>query len=593
MKILKLLVIGILLFTNGCKDGYIDEISVVDPGPDVTAPEVTIKFPLEGTQIQVPDPVTSVNILFEVEDDIEVASVQLMLNGVEIANFVDFKDYRRVVGQFLYETVTNRAHVLSVKATDIDGKETTETVNFEKTPPYVPKYAGEIFYMPFDGDYMELISVKNATIVGNPGFTGQSVKGLNAYAGASGAYLTFPTEGLQGSEFSAIFWLKVNAVPDRAGVLVMGPPDPANPTAMNNRTSGFRFFRENAAGKQRFKLNLGNGTADNWFDGGAAADVDPAAGEWAHFAFTISGSAAAVYINGEVASQGAFAGIDWTGCDVLSIMSGAPRFTEWGHLSDQSFMDELRLFDKVLSQGEIQDIMAEESGGAGGYSPVYDGEVFYMPFEDENKELVSGTIATVIGTPGFATGKVGKAYAGAADSYLTIPAGALQNDNFSAVFWMKLDADPDRAGILVMGPEDTENPGYPGIQNKRTNGFRFFREAAAGNQRVKLNVGDGTADTWVDGGADADVDPTTGEWVHYAFTISGTESKVFINGVEVKQSDFTGIDWTGSDLLSIMSGAPRFSEWGHGSDQSLMDELRIFNKALTQTEIQTIIDAES
>jgi hypothetical protein len=274
-------------------------------------------------------------------------------------------------------------------------------------------------------------------------------------------------------------------------------------------------------------------------------------------------------------------------------MSGAPRFTEWGHLSDQSFMDELRLFDKALSQGEIQDIMAEEAGGAGGYTPVYDGEVFYMPFEDENKELVSGTIATMVGTPGFAAGRVGKAYAGAADSYLTIPADALQNDHFSAVFWMKLDADPDRAGILVMGPEDTENAGYPDVQNKRTNGFRFFRENADGNQRVKLNAGDGAADTWVDGGSAADVDPTTGNWVHYAFTISGTECKVYIDGEEVKQSDFTGIDWTGCDVLSIMSGAPRFTEWGHGSDQSLMDELRIFNKALSQTEIQTIINTES
>jgi hypothetical protein len=112
-------------------------------------------------------------------------------------------------------------------------------------------------------------------------------------------------------------------------------------------------------------------------------------------------------------------------------------------------------------------------------------------------------------------------------------------------------------------------------------------------QRVKLNVGDGAADTWVDGGADADVDPSTGNWVHYAFTISGTEAKVFIDGVEVKQSDFTGVDWTGCDVLSIMSGAPRFTEWGHHSDLSLMDELRIFNKALTQAEIQVIIDAES
>jgi hypothetical protein len=41
-----------------------------------------------------------------------------------------------------------------------------------------------------------------------------------------------------------------------------------------------------------------------------------------------------------------------------------------------------------------------------------------------------------------------------------------------------------------------------------------------------------------------------------------------------------------------MSGAPRFTEWSHFSDLSLMDELRIFSKALTQDEIKTIIDDE-
>ena len=81
-------------------------------------------------------------------------------------------------------------------------------------------------------------------------------------------------------------WYKVNAVPDRACILVAGPEDTANPTAQNNRKSGFRFFRENAGGKQRFKLNVGNGTADVWVDGGTAADVDPTANAWVHLAFT-------------------------------------------------------------------------------------------------------------------------------------------------------------------------------------------------------------------------------------------------------------------------------------------------------------------
>jgi hypothetical protein len=154
--------------------------------------------------------------------------------------------------------------------------------------------------------------------------------------------------------------MKVNPVPDRAGILVMGPPDAAAPTAMNNRTSGFRFFRENAGGKQRFKLNAGNGTADSWFDGGAAADVDPTTGTWNHFAYTISATECVVYINGEIAKQGTFTGIDWTGCDILSIMSGAPRFTGWNHFSDLSLMDELRIFNKALTQAEVKTIMNAE-----------------------------------------------------------------------------------------------------------------------------------------------------------------------------------------------------------------------------------------
>jgi hypothetical protein len=190
----------------------------------------------------------------------------------------------------------------------------------------------------------------------NPDFSTDAIKG-ESYKGATDSYLTFPTTDLQNSEFSATFWMKINDTPDRAGILVMGPPDPNLPATPNNRTSGFRFFRENAGGKQRFKLNVGDGTADHWFDGGAAADVDPTLNEWVHFAFTISASQAVVYINGEVVSQGALPGVSWAGCDVLSIMSGDPRFEEWGHHSDLSLMDDLRIFNKALTQAEVQATM--------------------------------------------------------------------------------------------------------------------------------------------------------------------------------------------------------------------------------------------
>ena len=346
------------MFIFSCTDSYIDDIIPVDPGADMADPEVIINFPSEGTQIRVPEEVIPINIDFEVRDDIEIASIRILLNQTEIGSYENFLDYRRAVIVHRYEDLENGTHILTIEATDLAGNTTTESVNFEKVEPYTPIYDDEIFYMPFDGDFMELLSTQNANVQGNPGFA-NGIMG-RAYAGANNAYLTFPTAGLLQDEFSAVFWYRVNASPDRAGILVIGPPDPNNPENMNNRTSGFRLFREAAGSMQRIKLNVGNGENDNWFDGGAAADIDPAAGEWVHVAITLTQSRAAVYLNGQPVSQGTFPGIDWSGTDILSIGSGAPRFTEWGHLSDTSQLDELRLFSRELSQEDIMVIMENE-----------------------------------------------------------------------------------------------------------------------------------------------------------------------------------------------------------------------------------------
>jgi hypothetical protein len=357
MKILKYISSGacVVLLAAACNEG-IDPIGHVEPGPDETAPTVLITYPVEGAKVQVTQDVAPITIQFEATDDIEIQTVAIALDGTEIASLSGFKDYRRAIEDHTYETLENGAHVLTVTATDMAGKSTSTSVNFEKVPPYQPVFEGEVFYMPFDGDFVELVSITTATKVGSPTFTNESVSG-RAYAGAGESYLTLPTTGIINEEFSAAFWYNLNASPDRSGILTIGPPDPNLPATPNNRKSGFRFFREGSPTNQTFKLNVGNGAADSWFDGGAAASLNPATTDWVHLAFTISDSEVAVYIDGEVVSQGAFTGVDWTGCDILSIASGAPRFTEWGHMSDQSLFDELRIFNKALTQEEVQAVM--------------------------------------------------------------------------------------------------------------------------------------------------------------------------------------------------------------------------------------------
>ena len=225
------------------------------------------------------------------------------------------------------------------------------------------------------------------------------------------------------------------------------------------------------------------------------------------------------------------------------------------------------------------------------YHPIYDGEVFYMPFDGDAIEQISNTSASVIGSPTYVDGKKGKAFAGATDAYLTFPTtNLIKTKEVSAVFWMKINPVPDRAGILTVSPEDKTNAGYPTIQNKRTSGFRFFREGSATSQQVKVNVGEGgTLESWNDGGF---INPATSGWVQLAFTVSGTKSTIYINGVKARDAVLTPIDWTGCDVLTIMSGVPRFTEWKHYSDLSSIDELRFFNRALTADEVLQMFSAK-
>ncbi|MDO9261147.1 MAG: LamG domain-containing protein, partial [Flavobacteriaceae bacterium] len=301
-----------------------------------------------------------------------------------------------------------------------------------------------------------------------------------------------------------------------------------------------------------------------------------AAGQWVYITFTISQTSTKIYFNGIQMNTANLGGaIDWTGCNSLSIGSGAPTFTYWGHQSDKSLIDELRIFNKALSQAEIQNIINITNP----YLPKYAGETFYMPFNGTNTELITNKEATKIGTPTFEGSGFsgGNSYKGATDSYLTYPITGLFGNEFSGSFWYKVNATPDRAGILVVGNNVPEN---------RNQGFSLFREGSPTSQRLKLNVGTGTGESWNDGGV---IDVTAGEWVHVAFTVSQTKSTIYFNGVEKLSSTLGAkVDWTGCANLSIGSGAPTFSYWDHKSDLSNIDELRMFNKALTAAEVLKI-----
>lgn len=364
MKIYKniLLYASAILFIVVACDRGIDPISKVEPGPDEEAPVVVLEYPNEGTAIRVKEDVIPIDIEFEVRDDIEIESIRIELDGNQIAEMTEFKDYRRVVDTYTYDELTNGEHTLTITATDMSGKSTSESVTFEKIEPYETQYDGEVLYMPFDGNLMELVSITRATEEGNLSFADGNVG--QAFEGAADSYVTFPTptfasgDSLTTDEFSATFWYNMSTSVTKAGILVISPPGTIE------RQQGVRLWREGDASSQGVTLHVGSGDnagpddpKENWI-GGSSLSSDRG---WVHVAITISPNSAAVYFDGvEQVKADLSAPIDWTGCNILSIGSGAPRFIDWDHLSDVgSLYDELRIYNKALSQEEIQTIMNE------------------------------------------------------------------------------------------------------------------------------------------------------------------------------------------------------------------------------------------
>ncbi|MFO8147567.1 MAG: LamG-like jellyroll fold domain-containing protein, partial [Gillisia sp.] len=394
-----------LAFTS-CEYDGIDPITPVDAGADAGSPEIIIMYPTEGTAIQVPEAVASIDIRLEVVDDIEVEKIEVLVNGNQIAMFDEFTDFRIVKRTVTFDNVTNGEHVLTVRATDISGNVTTKEVNFSKEPPYSPKYAGEFFYMPYDGDFMELVNIYTAEEIGNPDISTASFLGTGAYRGVADSYITVPlNEEDMGSEFSAAFWYKLSGDASRAGILVAG--------ADENREQGFRLFREGSETSQTIKMNVGTGTGESWNDGGSVEVT----GDWVHIAFSISASETVLYVNGmplRTATMGN--SIDWTGVEEITIGAGGETFSYWDHKSDtNSLVDELRLFKTALSQSDIQNLINASA------------VTLYMPFDGHYRDMVANREVTVVGSPGFAGESVegSDAYEGAADSYLILPSAGL------------------------------------------------------------------------------------------------------------------------------------------------------------------------
>ncbi|SEM94742.1 Concanavalin A-like lectin/glucanases superfamily protein [Chryseobacterium taichungense] len=337
-----------LLMSISCSDKYIDDINEVAQGSDIVAPTVEIISP--AGNLLIPSSASGANVKFQykVIDDIEIGNVDLYLDGVKIESKNSFLDYRIYNGSYSYNNLSTGSHTIKVDAKDMTGKMSTKSFTFT-IDKYTKKSQYETLYMPFSGGnvFTDVITTNNPTVTGNPITVSNGYSGA-AYGGGNNSYLSFPLSGLYSENgISFTFWYKVNSSPDRAGIITINDDDD---NSNENRKKGFRLFREGNTLSQTIKLNLGIGSDESWNDGGVIAVNN----QWVHIAVTISKTESKVYFDGVLVRTTSYVSpFDFSSSNNIVIGSGAPSFSYWGHNSDLSLIDEVRVYNKALDQAEV------------------------------------------------------------------------------------------------------------------------------------------------------------------------------------------------------------------------------------------------
>jgi hypothetical protein len=120
------------------------------------------------------------------------------------------------------------------------------------------------------------------------------------------------------------------------------------------------------------------------------------------------------------------------------------------------------------------------------------------------------------------------------------------------------------------------------VAKERSGGVVYFLHAGStSNNRPATGVYISNAERQLFGGSRL----SANTWTHLAATYDGTTQRLYVNGVQVSSRAQTGTIQTSTNPLRIGGNSP-YGEFFQGR----IDEVHIYNRALTQAEIQAVMN---
>lgn len=237
----------------------------------------------------------------------------------------------------------------------------------------------------------------------------------------------------------------------------------------------------------------------------------------------------------------------------------------------------------------------------------------YWSFDGSTSESVSNLTGTATNTT-FTTGKKGQALKGAEGGYVLYEnAGTKLNNlgSFSTAFWLNTAQYTDGArAIFQIVDEDGFWPNlHVGLEPYAKDGV-----GVTDTLRFKMEFQNSTAPAWVNQFIETKIGQSTDKWVHIVTQYDGGTStySIYVNGAKIDIGDAanrygsnpaeggTGLGNLVFDKAQrIIFGAWKQQLPGNtpdgwmGNYTGMIDEFRVYNKALTDAEVKALFDLET
>ena len=230
-------------------------------------------------------------------------------------------------------------------------------------------------------------------------------------------------------------------------------------------------------------------------------------------------------------------------------------------------VDQFRVFNKALSSSEVTTLYGENNASSTkSTTDIFDDGSGIALYEFEKGAKDTGGVSGYIGTAGLFDGS---------SSYITINSTSTtpfdaSSEDFSISAWINVSSfQSDACIISKWGSTSTNQSYFFGFNGSADNTKLIVYEKYGSSTNVMTSTS-----TTI----------TTGSWFHIAYVRNSTQTIIYINGVAETFSNTNTINSGNSQPIIVgrQDGYPGTSFNGK------IDQMRLFNKALSSSEITTL-----